>query len=69
MTPTQQQTVWALCRQGLPLVADVAAEQWENRQHFKLDQRIDLAREVYKLIEQSNWEAHLKRNNMTMISI
>jgi len=59
MTPTQHQAVWELCRQGLPLVADLAADHWENGQSFKLDAQIRVAREIRRLVDQSNWENRL----------
>ena len=57
MTFTQTQTVWELCRQGLPLLADEAAEYWEKGLHFDLHPGVHIARAVADLIEQCNWEA------------
>lgn len=56
MTFTQTQAVWELCRQGLPLLADEAAECWERGMQFKLQSRVRIARAVEALIEQCNWE-------------
>ena len=56
MTFTQTQAVWELCRQGLPLLADEAAERWERGLHFRLQSQVRIARAVEALIEQCNWE-------------
>lgn len=56
MTFTQSQAVWELCRQGLPLLADEAAECWERGMQFKMQSQVRIARAVEALIEQSNWE-------------
>lgn len=56
MTSTQSQAIWELCRQGLPLIADEAAECWDQGLHFKLRAPVRLARSVEALIAQCNWE-------------
>ena len=56
MTFTQTQAVWELCRQGLPLLADEAADCWERGVQFKLQSQVRIARAVEALIEQCNWE-------------
>jgi hypothetical protein len=57
MTIKQSQAIWELCRQGLPLEADEAAEQWEQGGTFVLEKGRHLPREVENLVEQCNWEA------------
>jgi hypothetical protein len=56
MTTNQWQALWELCRQGLPLAADEAAEQWERGQPFALEDNVHLARYIEALIRQCNWE-------------
>jgi len=56
MTFTQTQAVWELCRQGLPLLADEAAEHWERGLQFRLRSQVRIARAVEALIDQCNWE-------------
>jgi hypothetical protein len=56
MTNTQTSTLWEICRQGLPLVADEAAECWDKGQPFEMEPKYRLARSVDALINQSNWE-------------
>jgi len=56
MTSHQTQALWELCRQGLPLAADEAAERWRLGQAFELQPRVRIARSVQALIELCNWE-------------
>ncbi len=56
MTPTQSQAVWELCREGLPSLADEAADCWERGVQFALQPGIHIARGLEALIEQANWE-------------
>ena len=56
MTTSQNQAVWELCRQGLPLIADEAAKRWDQGQPFELDAQLHLARSIKYLISQCNWE-------------
>ena len=56
MTSNQYQAVWELCRQGLPLAADEAAQHWDQGHPFELDSYVRIARSVEVLIEQCNWE-------------
>jgi len=56
MTTNQSQAHWELCRQGLPLAADEAAERWDRGQPFKLENGVHLARYLEALIRQCNWE-------------
>jgi hypothetical protein len=56
MTTNQSQAFWELCRQGLPLAADEAAEQWDRGKPFELENGVHLARYVEALIRQCNWE-------------
>lgn len=56
MTANQSQALWELCRQGLPLAADEAAERWDRGQPFELENGLHLARYVEALIRQCNWE-------------
>ncbi len=56
MTTNQLQALWELCRQGLPLEADEAADQWDRGQPFELRDSVRLARYVEVLIRQCNWE-------------
>jgi hypothetical protein len=63
MTINQSQALWELCRQGLPLAADEAAEHWGQGQTFELEQSVHLARYVEALIRQCNWE--VKRTEPT----
>lgn len=56
MTNNQSQAIWELCRQGLPLAADEAAEQWDKGRPFELDDGPRLARYLEALIRQCNWE-------------
>ena len=56
MTTNQTQAHWELCRQGLPLAADEAAQQWDRGQTFNLEGGIRLARYLQALIRQCNWE-------------
>lgn len=61
MTFTQSQAVWELCRQGLPLLADEAAECWDRGLQFKMQSQIRIGRAVEALIEQCNWEVTRRR--------
>jgi hypothetical protein len=56
MTTNQSQALWELCRQGLPLEADEAAEHWDKGQPFVLENGVHLARYVEALLRQCNWE-------------
>lgn len=56
MTTNQTQAHWELCRQGLPLEADEAAQRWGHGQPFELEHGVHLARYVEALIRQCNWE-------------
>ncbi len=56
MTTNQSLTLWELCRQGLPLAADEAAEQWNLGQCFQLPSGLRISRSLEALIEQCNWE-------------
>jgi hypothetical protein len=56
MTSAQSQALWELCRQGLPSIADEAAECWDRGLHFQLQYPVRLARSLEALIEQCNWE-------------
>lgn len=60
MTTNQSQAIWELCRQGLPLAADEAAEQWDRGKPFELETGIRLARYLEALIRQCNWEVERK---------
>lgn len=56
MTANQTQAHWELCRQGFPLEADQAAQQWDRGQPFEFHLGVRLARSVEALIQQCNWE-------------
>lgn len=56
MTTNQLQAHWELCRQGLPLEADEAAQRWDRGQPFELTERVRLGRYIEVLIRQCNWE-------------
>lgn len=56
MTTNQSLTLWELCRQGLPLAADEAAEQWNLGQYYHLPSDVHVSRSLEALLEQCNWE-------------
>lgn len=56
MTTNQSLTLWELCRQGLPLAADEAAERWNRGECFELPSGVRVSRSLEALIEQCNWE-------------
>lgn len=56
MTTNQSLALWELCREGLPLAADEAAERWDQGQHFELPPGVRISRGLEALIEQCNWE-------------
>jgi hypothetical protein len=56
MTTSQSQAVWELCRQGLPLTADEAAERWEKGETYEPELPARMTRVIEHLIERSNWE-------------
>jgi hypothetical protein len=56
MTTNQSLTLWELCRQGLPLAADEAAERWSAGQRFELPPGVRISRSLEALVEQCNWE-------------
>jgi Leu/Phe-tRNA-protein transferase len=56
MSISQDQAVWELYRQGLPLIAEEAAERWNQGQAFELDLDLRLPRSLKNLIRQCNWE-------------
>jgi hypothetical protein len=56
MTIIQSQAIWELCRQGFPLDAEEAAQQWEKGEPYQLDGQLKVPRDVERLIETSNWE-------------
>lgn len=56
MTTNQSIALWELCRQGLPLAADEAAEQWGQGMLFELPSGVRISRSLEALIEQCNWE-------------
>jgi hypothetical protein len=56
MTTNQSLALWELCRQGLPLAADDAAEQWGQGQQYELAPGVRVSRGLEALIEQCNWE-------------
>lgn len=57
MTMIQTKALWELCRQGYPVKAYEAEEQWERGEIYELDWQVQVSREIMHLIEQSNWEA------------
>jgi hypothetical protein len=57
MTASQSQAFWELCRQGLPLAAEEAAQAWNRGRTFRLDPGVRISRYVESLIDQCNWEA------------
>jgi hypothetical protein len=56
VTNTQSSTLWEICRQGLPLLADEAAERWDQGQPFELQPRFHVAPTLEAMIKQCNWE-------------
>lgn len=58
MTTNQEQAIWELCRQGLPLAADEAAERWTLGQTYQLQHRVRLAASIRELIDLCNWEVN-----------
>jgi hypothetical protein len=56
MTTNQSIALWELCRQGLPLAADEAAESWTRGLPFELPSGVRISRSLDALIEQCNWE-------------
>ncbi|HYN76736.1 MAG TPA: hypothetical protein VES73_02965 [Lamprocystis sp. (in: g-proteobacteria)] len=56
MTNTQSSALWEICRQGLPLLADEAAERWNKGLDFQVQRELHLARALEALINQCNWE-------------
>lgn len=57
MTTNQSRAHWELCREGLPLTADEAAERWDQGRAFRLAEEVRVSRGLETLIEQCNWEA------------
>lgn len=57
MTSTQSQAVWELCRQGLPLIADDAAQLWDQGRPFEFETPVRLNRTLQALIDQCNRQA------------
>jgi hypothetical protein len=56
MTTNQLAAVWELCRQGLPLLADEAAQCWNQGRPFRVQLGVRVGRAIELLIEQCNWE-------------
>jgi hypothetical protein len=56
MSTNQTQALWELCRQGLPLAAEEAAQCWNRGRPFFLDAGVHISHYVEALIEQCNWE-------------
>ncbi len=56
MTTNQSLAIWELCRQGLPLAADEAAEHWTQGLLFEPPSGVRISRALEAIIEQCNWE-------------
>lgn len=65
MTPTQNQAVWELCRQGMHRIAEDAEHAWQQGQRFIPDGQCQVAREIDHLIETCNWEVGAQRLTQT----
>ncbi len=56
MSTKQSQAIWELCRQGLPLAAEDAAQCWNKGERFEMGDEVRLGRPLEDLIDQCNWE-------------
>lgn len=63
MTPTQNQAVWELCRQGMHRIAEEAEAAWQGGQRFMPERCDQVAREIRHLIETCNWEVGNNRSS------